>query len=448
MLGETKNPILPPLRSAEHTWSRKSQFLINPRRVQRRTPSARIAACLFLLGLLPTVHAETAPTPPGVRVFVATFDYTDASCHAEALIADALKHDGFEVQQEKLPAGGVEQVLQNPQRVQIVITGSVVKADVLMVTAEIYQQRVDNPRTIEASGNDACTAIAGKIAAYLGSQAVANHLLEYKAREAEAVIARDPKNFDALRTLGLRARSKEDWSSGLNYLKRAEEVRPKDEIVQLNLALCYKGLGNKAQWRAHLDRAQEIDRDSESVGIALGNYYLSEKNYDKAQAYYERWLASRKNGALVRWNLAVLHAESGHPEKAKAVLDQIDRSSSFFEDARAWSLRIEDTLSRRSVLSSDPAKPRASVMSWLKIPEAFCTLLLTFALILLVGPYLSGVDFKVITIPKLSPRRQKALRVIGPLAFLTVLGLFAPLLPLGTSLSEDKGVYEGGTGQP
>jgi hypothetical protein len=69
----------------------------------------------------------------------------------------------------------------------------------------------------------------------------------------------------------------------------------------------------------------------------------------------------------------------------------------------------------------------AELLGW---PEAVRTTLLLFGIALVVAPLLSGVKFGGIEIPRLDPRRRRALRVAGPLSLLAAVALIVPLRAL------------------
>ena len=62
-------------------------------------------------------------------------------------------------------------------------------------------------------------------------------------------------------------------------------------------------------------------------------------------------------------------------------------------------------------------------------PQPFPSILITFAFILLLSPYLSGSDFGLFKIPLFSDGAKKWLRIIGPIAFLLSALAFVPLIP-------------------
>lgn len=71
-----------------------------------------------------------------------------------------------------------------------------------------------------------------------------------------------------------------------------------------------------------------------------------------------------------------------------------------------------------------------SLLTMAGIPGVFGLTLLTVCLVLVLAPYLGGIDLKAITIPRVGPKVAKALKWCGPAAFLLVVLLHIPLWPL------------------
>lgn len=69
----------------------------------------------------------------------------------------------------------------------------------------------------------------------------------------------------------------------------------------------------------------------------------------------------------------------------------------------------------------------------LGLPDAFGVVLLGFALILALSPYLSAKDFGIFRIPGFSAHAKQRLRIIGPVALVAMI-LFSRPLPLPARL--------------
>lgn len=72
---------------------------------------------------------------------------------------------------------------------------------------------------------------------------------------------------------------------------------------------------------------------------------------------------------------------------------------------------------------------KINVVKLLGLPETFAVVLLTFSFVLLLAPYFSGADFGLFKIPQFTEPARRKLKIIGPIAFLLLFILFAPVIP-------------------
>lgn len=71
---------------------------------------------------------------------------------------------------------------------------------------------------------------------------------------------------------------------------------------------------------------------------------------------------------------------------------------------------------------------KKSVISWLGIPQAFGSVLLSLSLILTLTPYLAGTDFGIFKVPDLNANSRKTFQWLGPVFLLGSCLLFVPLI--------------------
>jgi hypothetical protein len=82
------------------------------------------------------------------------------------------------------------------------------------------------------------------------------------------------------------------------------------------------------------------------------------------------------------------------------------------------------------------------------IPAPFGVGLLTFAFILLIAPYVGGLDFGVFKVPSFPARTTRKLRIAGPVLFALVSLLHVPLLPGRATAAVDVSLLHTATKQP
>lgn len=76
-----------------------------------------------------------------------------------------------------------------------------------------------------------------------------------------------------------------------------------------------------------------------------------------------------------------------------------------------------------------------STLQVIGIPEKFGLVLLTFALILAISPYMGGTDFGIFKVPGFSPKVARALCFLGPILLLVAVLLFVPFWKQNGKLS-------------
>jgi len=109
--------------------------------------------------------------------------------------------------------------------------------------------------------------------------------------------------------LGSLYETKKDVAAAESYMKKAIELNPNLPALQTLLAGFYmrQNLIDKAkkQCLASLEKAP----DTLPALMMLGMIYENEKNYSKAQEYYEKVLKINPNYVPAANNLAFLYAE-------------------------------------------------------------------------------------------------------------------------------------------
>jgi len=67
----------------------------------------------------------------------------------------------------------------------------------------------------------------------------------------KAALADDPAYFDAQLSLGMAYYRKGDYATAIAEGHKAEQLRPKDQLVHTNLSLCYMKAGDKTTAEHH-----------------------------------------------------------------------------------------------------------------------------------------------------------------------------------------------------
>lgn len=140
-------------------------------------------------------------------------------------------------------------------------------------------------------------------------QAVAHHQAkEHAAARAgyEAVLAREPKQADALHLLGVLKDQTGDHAGGLVLIEQAIAVQPNEAGFHGNLATALLALGRNDEAMAAYTRALDLDPDYAEGHYNLANLLRSHGDPVAARRHFERALRLQPQHAQARNNLAML----------------------------------------------------------------------------------------------------------------------------------------------
>jgi hypothetical protein len=95
-----------------------------------------------------------------------------------------------------------------------------------------------------------------------------------------------------------------------------------------------------------------------------------------------------------------------------------------------------------SEFAMEMPRNRRSTLNLLGVPDQFGVLLLTFALVLTVAPYLGEVHMGIFKVPKFSTEQTMRLQYLGPFILVIFLLLFlrvwSPVVPLSSSVDDKQ----------
>jgi len=173
-------------------------------------------------------------------------------------------------------------------------------------------------------------------------------------RKYESIIARDPRNFDALQLCGVVALQQEAYRDAVKLIRRALVIRGNHAPVLTNLGIAHQKLGQAAEALECFDKAITAKPDFASAHHNRANLLREAKRQDEALASYDQALALQPENYLIHANRA-------------SVLYDMDR----FDDAltaleRAITLRPEYATAhfRKGLVLLDQKKPQAALESF------------------------------------------------------------------------------------
>jgi tetratricopeptide (TPR) repeat protein len=141
-----------------------------------------------------------------------------------------------------------------------------------------------------------------------GTELAQAHALQRQGRLAEAaallrqVIAREPRNGDALHLLGVTLGQMGQPQEALKLLSAAVEARPSNPYMHCNLGNALSSLGQHAQAAGAFERASRLKPDLLAAHRGQALAELSQRRYAQALASIDRALALQPQDAIMLAN--------------------------------------------------------------------------------------------------------------------------------------------------
>lgn len=145
--------------------------------------------------------------------------------------------------------------------------------------------------------------------------------LEEAARGYRAVLAADPKQFDALHLLGVIAAQQRDFAEAADLIARALAVNPNHAGAHYNLGYVYDDLRQFEAAVASYDRAVALKPDYALAYNNRGLALAALQRREEALASFDAALAIDPGYADAWQNRAVVASEAGRLEEAAANFD-------------------------------------------------------------------------------------------------------------------------------
>ena len=146
--------------------------------------------------------------------------------------------------------------------------------------------------------------------------------LKEARRKYESIIARDPRNFNALQLCGVVAMQQEAYRDAIKLIRRALALRGNDAPVLTNLGIAHQKLEQKAEALESFDKAIAARPDFASAHHNRANLLREAKRYPEARESYDHALALQPDNPLVHANYAALLYDLHDLEPALNALDK------------------------------------------------------------------------------------------------------------------------------
>jgi len=126
-----------------------------------------------------------------------------------------------------------------------------------------------------------------------------------------------PRNFLGHINLGTALATRHQEAEAIEHFHKALDAgHPRPEQVHFNLGLSYNAMGDSDQALWHYHTAARINPRYAEPYIALGTFWLDEKNFDESLRYSFRALEIAKDSAKAHNNVGVALLYQGKPEEA------------------------------------------------------------------------------------------------------------------------------------
>lgn len=141
-------------------------------------------------------------------------------------------------------------------------------------------------------------------------------------RKYESIIARDPRNFNALQLCGVAAMQQEAYRDAVKLIRRALAIRGNDAPTLTNLGIAHQKLGQVSEALECFDKAIAAKPDFASAHHNRANLLREAKRRDEAMVSYDQALALQPENYLIHANRASVLYDLDRLEEALAALDR------------------------------------------------------------------------------------------------------------------------------
>ena len=167
-----------------------------------------------------------------------------------------------------------------------------------------------------------------------------------KAKELYLKILKiDKNNITAMNNIGLVERMCKNYDEAIKWFEKASKINSSDRWTALaNKASLLLDLGKTKEALKDLKKAYEISKDPK-VLMLIGNCYLEDDNYDKAEEYYLKAISKGYCDQYTLYNLGLCYYYMKRYDKAKEYLEDaklLSRDTSLIKDIEKILSEIEN----------------------------------------------------------------------------------------------------------
>ena len=109
----------------------------------------------------------------------------------------------------------------------------------------------------------------------------------------EDVLAKDPKDLNALYLIGMSYSKKQMYTEAIEALIQVVQLAPNFPPAQFELAICYQNRGDKDTALAHYRKTLELDSNNPDAAYNAGLILFGQNSVDEALAFFEKAVSLR-----------------------------------------------------------------------------------------------------------------------------------------------------------
>ncbi len=137
------------------------------------------------------------------------------------------------------------------------------------------------------------------------------------------ILRKNPRNIDALHSLGILCAQQENFSDAIDYLKKAIEYQPNDPTLQLHLANVFKVQGLFSQAAQVLQKTIQSHPNYVPAFNNLGTIYYAQANLSEAIHFFRIAIEKQADYVDAHYNLGLALAKQNKLAEAVEVYTKL-----------------------------------------------------------------------------------------------------------------------------
>jgi Flp pilus assembly protein TadD len=170
------------------------------------------------------------------------------------------------------------------------------------------------------------------------------------------VTIKSPNNGRGWSNYGGSLVNKQDFAGALPLLERAEQLRPYDSVVQLNLGVSYDGLGRDGEAERHFRQALAVAPGMPDPPLYYARWLESKHRLEEAQAQAEAAVRANPRAFFARYLLLKIYSQQKNRQAFDNLMQDSLRLAYNDETARRY-LEERANAEKRSEAAAPPAPP-------------------------------------------------------------------------------------------